>query len=465
MQYLTVFWSGRSADSNSAAVHWGEQMLALLGLCTIALLLAVILTKRMSPLVALIVIPVAAALIGGFGLDTGKFVLTGLQNLAGVVGMFVFAILFFGIVSDAGMLDPIVDRILAAVGTRPTRIVPGTTLLALLIHLDGSGAVTFLITIPAMLPLYDRVGIDRRILACAASMAAGVNFLPWTGPMIRASAALKLPIPKIFSPLVPVQLVGLVFIFAVSYWLGLREERRLALAPGTAAAGIAPGSATIARTLSDAERALRRPGRFWINILLTVAVLGTMVFMAEKVPPALMFMLGTALALIINYPQVDAQRQRIDAHAKAAILMASILLAAGVFTGIMQGTGMLKAMAQTAVTFVPPEMGGHIPFALGLVSMPLSMLFDPDSFYFGVLPIVSEVAHQLGVPPVQVAQGALLGQMTTGFPVSPLTPATFLVCGLTGIDLADHQKFTFPFLLAASVVMTFACVVLGVFPL
>ncbi len=440
-------------------------MLALLGLCTIALLLAAILSKRMSPLVALVVIPVAAALVGGFGLDTGKFVLTGLQNLAGVVGMFVFAILFFGIVSDAGMLDPIIDRILARVGTRPTRIVPGTTLLALLIHLDGSGAVTFLITIPAMLPLYDRVGIDRRILACAASMAAGVNFLPWTGPMIRASAALKLPIPEIFTPLVAVQAVGLVFIFSASYWLGLREERRLALAPRSlgAAATVAPAAGT--RTLSEAERSLRRPGRFWINIALTLAVLGTMVFMAEKVPPALMFMLGTALALLINYPDVDAQRQRIDAHAKAAILMASILLAAGVFTGIMQGTGMLKAMAQAAVTFVPPEMGRHIPFTLGLVAMPLSMLFDPDSFYFGVLPVVAEVAQNLGVPPVQVAQGALLGQMTTGFPVSPLTPATFLVCGLTGIDLADHQKFTFPFLFAASVVMTFACVALGVFPI
>lgn len=445
-------------------------MLALLGLCTIALLLAAILTKRMSPLVALVVIPVAAALIGGFGFDTGKFVLTGLQNLAGVVGMFVFAILFFGIVSDAGMLDPIIDRILATVGTRPTRIVPGTTLLALLIHLDGSGAVTFLITIPAMLPLYDRVGIDRRILACAASMAAGVNFLPWTGPMIRASAALKLSIPEIFTPLVAVQAVGLVFIFAASYWLGLREERRLAQAVSThvphalgAAATVEPAAGD--RTLSEGERSLRRPGRFWVNIALTLTVLGTMVFMAEKVPPALMFMLGTALALLINYPDVDAQRQRIDAHAKAAILMASILLAAGVFTGIMQGTGMLKAMAQAAVTFVPPDMGRHIPFALGLVSMPLSMLFDPDSFYFGVLPVVAEVAQNLGVPPVQVAQGALLGQMTTGFPVSPLTPATFLVCGLTGIDLADHQKFTFPFLLAASVVMTFACAALGVFPI
>src|SRR3954462_9272652 len=249
-------------------------MLALLGLVTIVLLLVVIMTKRMSPLIALIVIPIAAALVGGFGLDTGKFVLSGIQSLAAVVGMFVFAILFFGVVSDAGMLDPIIDRILATVGTRHTRMVMGTTLLALLIHLDGSGAITFLITIPAMLPLYDRIGIDRRILACAASLAAGVNFLPWTGPMIRASAALKLPIPDIFTPLVPVQVVGLVFIFAVSYWLGLREERRLALGPRpgrAAAAGPAPSPAVpvpAARTLSEAERALRRPSRFWVNIVL-----------------------------------------------------------------------------------------------------------------------------------------------------------------------------------------------------
>jgi CitMHS family citrate-Mg2+:H+ or citrate-Ca2+:H+ symporter len=69
--------------------------------------------------------------------------------------MFVFAILFFGIMTDAGMLDPIIDWILKTVGTRPTRIVMGTTLLALLVHLDGSGAVTFLVTIPAMLPLYE----------------------------------------------------------------------------------------------------------------------------------------------------------------------------------------------------------------------------------------------------------------------------------------------------------------------
>ncbi len=433
-------------------------MLALLGLVTIALLLTVIMTKWMSPLMALILIPILASLIGGFGWDTSKFIVSGLQSLAPVVGMFVFAILFFGIVTDAGMLDPIIDRILKTVGTRPTRIVMGTTLLALLVHLDGSGAVTFLITIPAMLPLYQRLGIDKRILACAASMAAGVNFLPWTGPMIRASAALKLPIPEIFNPLLPVQIIGLIFIFAVSWWLGRSEEKRLGLDKGTTI------DVAATRTLSEAETKLRRPQNFWINIVLTVLVLGTMVALGDKLAPAIVFMVGTCLALLINYRDVEMQRQRIDAHARAALLMASILLAAGVFTGIMQNSGMLKAMALTAAGFVPAAMAKYLPIALGFVSMPLSLLFDPDSFYFGILPVIAEVGGHFGTSKASIAQAALLGQMTTGFPVSPLTPATFLVVGLCGVELADHQRFTIPYLFGASVVMTIACVVLGVFP-
>ena len=432
-------------------------MLPLLGLLTIAVLLGAILSKRVQPLVALIIVPIAASLIGGFGLHTSKFVVDGLKSLAPVVGMFVFAILYFGTIADAGTLDPIIDHILRAVGTRPTRIVMGTTLLALLIHLDGSGAVCFLVTIPAMLPLYERLQMDKRVLAAAASMAAGINFLPWTGPMIRASASLHLPVSALFNPLIPVQAIGLVFVFGASYWLGRREEKRLGKM--TLSGEIAAPK----RELTPEEQALRRPRNFWFNIVLTLIVLGTMVAMGEKIPPAIVFMVGLCIALMVNYPNVEMQRKRIDAHARAALMMAGILLAAGVFTGIMQGSGMLKAMAQAAVGFVPPSMAGHIPVALGLLSMPLSLLFDPDSFYFGVLPMVAEVAGQLGVPAVHVGQAALLGQMTTGFPVSPLTPATFLVVGLCGIDLAEHQKFTFPLLFGASILMTIACVVLGIF--
>ncbi|CAI2798530.1 MULTISPECIES: CitMHS family transporter [Pseudomonas] len=429
-------------------------MLATLGVITILCLLAAVMSKRLSPLVALIALPIIAALLGGFGLQTSAFIITGIKNVAPVVGMFVFAILFFGIMTDAGMLDPIIDRILRTVGTRPTRIVVGTATLALLVHLDGSGAVTFLVTVPAMLPLYTRLGIDKRILACVCAMAAGVNFLPWTGPVLRSSAALHVPVADLFQPLIPVQIVGLVFVFGCAWWLGRREEKRLGLGAGSTV------DAVPQRVLSDDDIKLRRPRLFWVNLILTVLVMVVMI--AGWVDPVVMFMLGTVLALCINYPNVDAQRARIDAHAKTALTMASILLAAGVFTGIMQGTGMLKAIAEVAVAQIPAGHGKLIPAVVGFISMPLSMLFDPDSYYFGVMPVIAEVGKALGVDPLQVAQASLLGVHTTGFPVSPLTPATFLLVGLCKVELADHQRFTIPFLFAASVLMTLTALLLGV---
>ena len=430
-------------------------MLAIVGVTTIVCLLVAVMSKRLSPLVALIALPILAALIAGFGLQTSTFIITGIKNVAPVVGMFVFAILFFGVMTDAGMLDPIIDRILKAVGTRPTRIVFGTALLALLVHLDGSGAVTFLVTVPAMLPLYTRLGMDKRILACVAAMAAGVNFLPWTGPVLRSSAALHVPVSELFQPLIVVQLVGLAFVFACAWGLGLREERRLGLGPGSHTTEVVPQ-----RLLTPEEQALRRPRLFVVNLLLTLAVMTVMI--AGWVDPVVMFMLGTVAALCLNYPNVDAQRARIDAHAKTALTMASILLAAGVFTGIMQGTGMLKAMAEVAVAGIPPGHGTLIPAVVGFLSMPLSLLFDPDSYYFGVMPVIAEVGRSWGVDPLQVAQASLLGVHTTGFPVSPLTPATFLLVGLCKVELADHQRFTIPFLFAASVLMTLTALLLGV---
>jgi CitMHS family citrate-Mg2+:H+ or citrate-Ca2+:H+ symporter len=368
--------------------------------------------------------------------------------------------------TDAGLLDPIITRILRIVGDRPTRIVPASALLALIVHLDGSGAVCFLVVIPAMLPLYERLKLDRRVLACVVSMAAGVNFLPWTGPMVRASAALDVPVMEIFRPLIPVQVVGLAFTFAAAWWLGLREERRLGrLALEPSASASFPENAAVAQTSASVTAdigALRRPHLFWINLTLTLGVMAALV--AGIGHPAAVFMVGATLALLICYPKAEQQRQRVEAHARAALTMAAILLGAGAFIGIMSGMGALQALAQAAVGLVPEGVGAHIPFALSLVAMPLSMVFDPDSFYFGVMPVIAETYRHLGGDPIDVAQAALVGQMTAGFPVSPLTPATFLVAGLARLELSTHQRFTFPFLYAASLCMALACVAFGVIP-
>ncbi len=450
-------------------------MLAFLGFLTVAVMLVLIMTKKVTPLVALIIVPVITGIIAcGFivtdpenapgvvdfvanfkslgGMISGS---DGIGSVAATGVMFIFSILFFGVLTDAGTFRPIIRKIIHLVGTDPVKITIGTAILAAIVHLDGSGAVTFLICIPALLPLYDALGMRRTTLATIVALSAGVmNVLPWGGPTIRAATALGMGdnVVDFFMPVLPAVIAGLVCVLIVAVFLGKKEKSRLGSVQLASREYVEP-------ELTDEEKALLRPKLFPVNIILIIAAILTLLF--SGFAPAVVFMVFYVLATIINYPKVADSKARVDAHAKSCLMMCSVLFAAGCFTGIMKGTGMITEMASALVSIIPESLGRFFPIIVGIIGVPASLLFDPDSFYYGVLPVLAQTAEGFGIAAAEVGRAAILGQMTVGFPISPLTASTFLLVGLSGVDLGEHQRKTIPVAWLVSLVMLVVAVITG----
>ncbi|WP_433802703.1 CitMHS family transporter [Actinomycetospora sp. CA-084318] len=459
-------------------------MLSALGFATIGLILVLLLTNRVAAVVALVAVPVVTAFVAGFSpSEVGEFVGDGLEGVVGVTAMFVFAIVFFGVMRDAGLFEPVIRRLIGAAGNAPVGVCLATTTLAAVVHLDGAGATTFLIALPAMLPVFDRLGMSRLVLTTCVGLGAGVmNVLPWGGPTARASTVVGIDPVSLWVPLIPAQVVGLLAALAVAGFLGLRESRRLAgttvatsAVPVGAAAGttttVASGSGRTGPTTEgpdrpddDADEAreeedLSRPRLFWVNAVLTLAVLATLV--SGVAPPETVFLVAAVLALVVNYPGLSVQTARIQAHAQGAMLMATTLLAAGVLLGLLDGTGMVTAMAQTLAAAVPAWLGPALPVVVGVLGVPLSLLFGPDAYYYGVLPVLTELGTNLGIAGVDLARASLVGQETVGFPISPLTGAFYLLIGLGGVDIGRHIRSLIGWAWLVSLVMLATALLTG----
>jgi citrate-Mg2+:H+ or citrate-Ca2+:H+ symporter, CitMHS family len=439
-------------------------MLSLLGFITIFAFLALIMTRRLSVHVALILIPAIAAIIGSYvtGLYApaaiGKMMIDGILRVAPVGVMIAFAILYFGLMLDVGLFDPLINRLVLLLKGDPVRVCVGAFVLTVLVALDGDGATTFMITCSAMVPIFKRLNMRMLALSGCVCLGAGaMNIIPWGGPTARAMASLHVTSAQLFTPVLIPMIIGVLWGGVCAYLIGRMERKRLGL--------IGPVSIDDLKMevqRSDEELALRRPKLFWLNLLLTLIVVVVLIF--AWLPLAVIFMVGVAIALPLNYPKVKDQQDRINAWAQNMAFVASMIFAAGIFTGVLTGTKMIQAMSQTMVSLIPASLSSVIPVLVAVTSMPLSLVFTPDAYYFGVLPIISQTAQAFGIEPAVIGRAAVLGQMTTGFPLSPLTASTFILIGLCGVELGEHQKFIFWWAFSVTIVMTLACLILGVIP-
>ncbi|MFH8692316.1 CitMHS family transporter [Streptomyces anulatus] len=482
-------------------------MLTILGFAMIATFLVLIMTKKMSPIAALVLIPALFCVAVGQGAQLGDYVIEGVGNLAPTAAMLMFAIVYFGVMIDVGLFDPIVRGILKFCRADPMRIVVGTAVLAAIVSLDGDGSTTFMITVSAMYPLYKRLKMSLVVMTGVAATANGVmNTLPWGGPTARAATALKLDASEIFVPMIPALAMGLLAVFVLAYVLGLRERKRLGmltldealarepeqetvstgagstrgtggtggedrLRKDASASGGGTGTGTDADPDPDPEdeaddgfqgldpnRSTLRPKLYWFNAGLTAALLTAMIM--ELMPIPVLFLLGAALALTVNFPHMPDQRARIAAHADNVLNVSGMVFAAAVFTGVLTGTGMVENMADWVVGAVPDAMGPHMAIVTGLLSLPLTYFMSNDGFYFGVLPVLAEAGAAHGVSPLEIARASLAGQAL--HMSSPLVPAVYVLVGMAKVEFGDHTRFTVKWAVLTSLVVLGAGILFGI---
>ncbi len=444
------------------------KLLMLLGYAMIVTFMILIMTKRLSPMVALALVPVVFAIIAGFSQDAiGEMMIDGVKKLAPTGVMLMFAILYFGVMIDAGLFDPAVKQIVRLVGNDPLKVVMGTAILAAFVSLDGDGSTTYMITVAAMLPLYQRLGMSALNLTCVTMLAGGVmNMTPWGGPLARAASALQVEPNAIFIPMLPGMVAGVAGVIGLSYILGMQERRRIGTLTlpsgkpdGFVNDGLMEGIALIEDPIAKRESA--RPRLIWINAALTAGLMIGLV--TELLPIAVLFIIGFAIALLINYPQMEEQRRRIASHAGNVVSVVSIIFAAGIFTGILTGTGMVEAMSKGFLAAIPGAWGPYLAPITALVSMPATFFMSNDAFYFGVLPILSEAAGQYGISPAEMARASLVGQPV--HLLSPLVPSTYLLVGLAGVEFGDHQRFAIKWAVLISLLIGVVAMIGAAFPM
>ena len=437
-------------------------MLTLLAYGMVVVFMTLIMTKRMAPLTALILVPLAFGLLAGYTGELGAMMLDGVTKLAPTGIMLTFAILFFAIMIDAGLFEPFVQLIVRRVHGDPMKVVVGTALLALLVSLDGDGSTTYMITTAAMLPLYRKLGIRPLVLACVTMMAGGVmNVIPWGGPTARAASALSIDSSEIFRPMIPAMLVCSLWVLYAAYRLGVHERVRLAATP---APGL-PDAVAFDETPADpdfrTDDAQRRPGRFTINAVLTVSLMAALV--AGLMPLPILFMIGFAVAIMINHPSVGEQKAFLSRHAGNVLAVSGLIFAAGIFTGILAGTKMVDAMASSVIAIVPPSLGPYLAVVTGILSIPFTFFISNDAFYYGVLPILAKAAQAYGISAAEMGRASVIGQPV--HLLSPLVPSTYLLVGLAGVEFGDHQRFTIKWSLLTSLLMLAVGLVTAVIPL
>jgi CitMHS family citrate-Mg2+:H+ or citrate-Ca2+:H+ symporter len=420
-------------------------MLTVVGLLTFIAVVALLVKGPFTPIVVFTVVPVIGGFVAGYSpREIGEFVKAGFTTIQGPVIETTFAIFYFSIMSDVGMFEVITRPIIGKVGKSKspvTAIMIAAAAVACIGHLDGAGTTTIMITLPLMMPLFDKMKIDRRALGLCMGISVGaMNLVPWTGPTRYTAIVLNMDTVGFWRYILPAQIIMILLGFVVAFLLSRRELGRGAIN--------SVDEIVINQEDSDSP-CVRNKKIFIFNVSLTVILLTVLV--AGFLHSGLTFMICGGVALLVNYHGKKLQEKKIKVFSKNILNMTLNVMSVGVLIGVMRGGGFIDALAEAITQVMPETVGQYTYLIIAALAAPLLMMLGTSPFYQGLLPVIVGVCAKYGADPI-LAASVILVPASVAVSLSPLVPANLIACGMLNYEMGDAIRYSWKWVIAVSLI-------------
>ncbi len=427
-----------------------------LTLIMMVVIVVLLLKGTTSPGVIFSFVPIVFALLMGFGLkDINGFIGNGLKTVSGTLFLMVFAVLYFGILHEAGVFKALVSFVLRYLGNSVLGTLIASGAISMLTQLDGSGATTALCTIPTMRPIFERQKIRREALLLIESLASGILcLLPWAPAIVEASAYVELDVVGVFRFLLPVFIFGIVMVFVFCVPVAIIEKKH--------GAGLSDEEFKLMK--QELNTKLEFPLGKGVAIFDGVFTLILMAaLLAGWVSTNVAFGVGYGLLLVVNFPKVKKQQEYFKQQAPVALSMAFTMLGVGVLVGINNGTGALNDLAVLISEHAPHALLAHLPVIVAALALLLTITMGSAKNAI-IIPALIPIVAPFGFTPIQVMApiftAGVIGANLCLFNASP-----YLALGLAEVEMKDHLKYSLLPVYGYSLLMVLFMVITGMLPL
>lgn len=436
-------------------------MLALFAFLIIATTLYLLITKKVSNFVAFVLPPIVFGLLAGINpTDLVEMIKKGVGSVYQTALMLIFAIYFFSVITKVGVFDRIVGKLIRAGGNNITAVMVITVIIAVIGHLDGSGATTFIVALVPLVPLYRKLHIRiLSLMMLVAGTAAVMNIVPWGGPTSTVAIALGIDPYEWWLHMLPMQIFGIACLIGFAVFLA-SKEKKLILGAGSTAETV-QGSEQIVDEESDKKEC----SNLLLIVNLCLIIIALVALTVTNIPSYIIWLVLFVIAMCIDIPGHKAQVEHIKSNAGEALFVGGITICTGFLVGVLNNSGMSKALVDFIVNIFPASVSAHMHVIIGYLEPFLLQLgFTNATQAYSLYPIVCQMASNVGITTIEAAS-ALMISFTTGVFITPLNGAIYLACGLADVEQTDVLKYSFKWMVLLSWLMLTFGILIGRIPL